>query len=489
MPSKPLLVLAFLALALSVACSSNDGRSAFGTRAIPPEMPAGGSVSKYISHVVVIVQENRSLENFFAGYPGANAPLTGCASPTPGRDRRFSAPAQRVPPLQQARRPSSSPTCPPGDVQVTLHQDTFKDNPDLRHDWNSSMVDWNNGAMDGFSHWGIKNGQYLAYDYIEHSQIQPYWTMAQQYVLADEMFPTEFGGSFTAHLTLVAGTDDIKLPGEAEVDFPNNKPDDCDSPPGTKSSYISKNPYRKLHRFAGPFPCFGQFNSIAEVLDNAGVSWKYYATKFLDGGFWEPFEALKYVRNGPDWNPNVIVSPQTKILTDPGYGQLASVSWVTPSKQDSDHPGAPPPADTGPSWVASVVNAVGESSYWPNTAIVVVWDDWGGFYDNAPPPQLDYRGLGIRVPCLIISPYAKQNYVTHTQLEFGSILRFIEEANNIPAGSIGPVSKGYTDGRAASLDDAFDFTQSPRQFVPIGSKYPMGHFLKEPPSNEPVDTE
>jgi phospholipase C len=114
------------------------------------------------------------------------------------------------------------------------------------------------------------------------------------------------------------------------------------------------------------------------------------------------------------------------------------VSWVTPSKPDSDHPGYH--SDRGPSWVASVVNAIGESSYWDSTAIIIVWDDWGGWYDNAPPPQLDYRGLGVRVPCLIISPYAKQGYV-------------------------------------------------PRAFRPIQSKYGVSDFLDEPPSNEPVGTE
>jgi phospholipase C len=137
--------------------------------------------------------------------------------------------------------------------------------------------------------------------------------------------------------------------------------------------------------------------------------------------------------------------------------------------------------------VASVVNAIGESSNWPTTAIIIVWDDWGGWYDNAVPPQLDFRGLGIRVPCLIISPYAKQGYVTHVQYEYGSILHFIEEVNGL--GNIGPVSEGYTDGRATSLDDAFDFTQMPRSFTPIPSKYPISHFLHEPPSNEPVDTQ
>jgi phospholipase C len=137
--------------------------------------------------------------------------------------------------------------------------------------------------------------------------------------------------------------------------------------------------------------------------------------------------------------------------------------------------------------VASVVNAIGESQYWSSSAIIVVWDDWGGWYDNAPLPQLDFRGLGMRVPCIIISPYAKQNHVTHTQLEFASILKFIEEIYNL--GSIGPGGQGYSDRRANDLHDAFDFRQKPRPFTPIGSKYKTNYFLHEPPSYGPVDTE
>ena len=208
----------------------------------------------------------------------------------------------------------------------------------------------------------------------------------------------------------------------------------------------------------------------------------------LTAGFWEPFEAIKYVRYGPDWNRAISSRRRRTFLTDVQTAAVcADVSWVTPSKPDSDHPHDH--SDLGPSWVASVVNAIGESKYWQTTAIIVLWDDWGGFYDNAPPPQLDYRGLGIRVPCLIISPYAKQNYVSHVQYEYGSVLRFIEEVYGFPAGSIGPTAQGYTDGRAASLDDAFDFTKAPRQFTPISSKYPMRHFLHERPSDEPVDYE
>jgi phospholipase C len=477
MVSKPLLVATF-ALAATAGCSSSGGSGVgapnlgSGARSGLPAGRAalGHPVSQYISHVVVIIQENRSFENFFAGYPGANAPTSGCAAP----------PSLGVRQSEVVRRAGSGSGCPSGDTVVPLHSISF-DGPDLRHDWDSSRHDFNKGAMDGFNKYGTKHAQYAAYAYVKQGLIKPYWDIAQQYVLADAMFPTEHGGSFTAHLTLVAGTDDL-TPTKAEVDFPNGTYDDCDSPPGTKSSYVTPN--HKVHRFAGPFPCFTQFDSIANVLDAGQVSWKYYATKLVGAGMWEPFEAIKYVRYGPDWNTNII-APQTKILTDPGERKLASVTWVTPSKLDSDHPSYH--SDQGPSWVASVINAIGESSYWDSTAIVVLWDDWGGWYDNAVPPQLDYRGLGIRVPCLIISPYAKQGYVADTQYEYGSILKFIEETFGLPY--IGSPSNGYTDERANSLDDAFDFTQQPRPFVPIGSKYSRSRFLHELPSNDPIDTE
>ncbi len=471
------LVVASLALVVSAGCTSNGTPSSVpGRQSVSDARPATGHpVSQYISHVIVIVQENRSFENFFAGFPGANAPMFGCASGQSGGA------------LPSRAHSASGSGCPPSDVQVPLHPISFV-GPDIRHDWTSSITSWNNGNMDGFWKFGKHTGTYDAYAYVEPSLIQPYLTMANTYVLADEMFPTEFGGSFTAHLTLVAGTDNISIkPARAEVDFPTAPPGDCDSPPGTTSSYITKE--RKKH-YRGPFPCFTQFNTLAEVMDKAKVSWKYYVTTHVGAGLWSPFEAIKHVRYGRDWGRNVI-SPQTQILTDPGSNNLASVSWVTPSKPDSDHPGDH--SDLGPSWVANVVDAIGNSPYWNTSAIILLWDDWGGWYDNAAPPQLDFRGLGIRVPCLIISPYSRETspsqpgYVSHTQYEFGSILRFIEEAFNLPY--IGPASKYYTDERAAPLDDSFDFTQTPRPFIPIQPKYPRSRFLHEPPSNEPVDTQ
>jgi phospholipase C len=476
--SSKLFIIASLTLFVATGCSFNAGPSgSHDASGAVPQLGRGlrHASSSPISHIVVIVQENRSLENFFAGYPGANAPMSGCAGVSSNESR--SARYNRSRPF-----PEPTPTCPPGDTVIPLHQITFN-GPDLEHDWHSSMIEWHKGKMDGFYQFGQKHGQYQAYAYVDRSLIQPYWTMASQYVLADEMFPTEFGGSFTAHLTLVAGTDNItQSPSRAEVDFPSVPPDDCDAPPGTKSSYLDHK--RGLHIQTGPFPCFDQFNTMAQVLDGGGVSWKYYATRVLNGGMWSPFEAIKYVRYGPDWSTNII-APQTQVLTDPGNNQLAAVSWVTPSKNNSDHP--KDHSDQGPSWVASVVNAIGQSSYWNTSAIIVLWDDWGGWYDNAAPPQLDYRGLGMRVPCLIISPYAKQGYVTHTQLEFGSILRFMEETFTLPP--IGSPSAGYTDQRANSLDDAFDFTQSPRPFVPIQGKYSKAHFLHERQTGEPPDNQ
>jgi phospholipase C len=441
----------FALLALLAGCTA--GSSATGGRLgglMPVARPASGNpVGSHIKHVVIIIQENRSFENFFAGYPGADAPMSGKT----------------------------------GATTIPLHEITF-DAPDLKHDWRSSMLDWDQGKMDGFGRFGrtTDNREYAAYAYVRRSLIAPYWTIARRYVLADHMFPTEFGGSFTAHLTLVAGTDSLTAE-KAEVNYPSAQPYDCDSPPGTTSSTVNRE--RQLSR-SGPFPCFDQFNTIAQTLDDAGVPWKYYATKRLDAGQWEPFEAIKYVRYGSDWS-NDIIAPQTKVLSDAREGKLASVTWISPSRDDSDHAGANHPS-LGPAWVTSVVNAVGESPYWKSTAIVVLWDDWGGWYDNLPPPQLDFRGLGIRVPCLIISPYAKRGYVSHTRYEFGSILKFIEEAFNLPA--LGPASAGYTDTRANSLVDSFDFTQAPRKYKLIAIPwFDAARIRSEPPSDEPVDTE
>jgi phospholipase C len=342
------------------------------------------------------------------------------------------------------------------------------------------MAGWDNGKMDGFEHnlsHGRPTGTY-PYSYLRHDVIGPYRAMAGQYVLADHMFPAMFGPSFTAHLTLIASMTN-QAPNKAVVDLPTGTPWGCDAPPGATTPAINEK--RVIIPGGAGFPCFSQFTTMADTLDEKNVSWKYYAPNILKYSAWSAFDAIKSVRYGPDWAK--VQTPEWRVLVDAKNGALPSFSWVTPDAQDSDHPGEG--SDTGPSWVAAVVNSIGESQYWDSTAIFVVWDDWGGWYDNVPPPQLDFKGLGIRVGCIVISPYAKKNYVSHVPYEFGSMLHFSEQVFGLRA--LGPASAGYTDLRANTMLDAFDFTQKPRAYVPIPAKYPMSFFENHPQSMRAPD--
>ena len=183
---------------------------------------------------------------------------------------------------------------------------------------------------------------------------------------------------------------------------------------------------------------------------------------------------------------NVII-PQTKVLTDITNHQLAAVSWIIPDGAASDH------ADTndgsGPSWVASIVNAIGQSSYWSNTAIIITWDDWGGWYDHVSPPQVLVNCAqwgcgyvyGFRVPLIVVSPYALAAHISHNQHDFGSILRFIEEQFGLP-------SLGYADAYADNLSDCFNFSQAPLPFQVIPAALNANHFLNDRrPARDPDD--
>jgi len=173
------------------------------------------------------------------------------------------------------------------------------------------------------------------------------------------------------------------------------------------------------------------------------------------------------------------VTPQTAIFTDISKGTLANVSWVIPDQNESDRPGTP--SDTGPSWVASVVNAIGQSSYWNSTAIVIVWDDWGGFYDPVKPPHLDHQGgPGFRVPMIVVSPYAKRHHVSHVPYEFGSLLKYVESTFGLP-------SLDRTDARARNLADCFDYGQPPRDYVPLATEREASDFIGRPPNSRPPD--
>ncbi len=391
-----------------------------------------------IKHIVIIVQENRTIDNLFQGYPNADTIAYG-----------------RM-----------------GSHRVTLHQVSLN-SPDIDNSYATSIHDFDGGKMDGFPK--------AAYSFVNRSDIKPYWTMAQEYTLADQMFPTTHGQSWSAHIDLIASTTNLSRT-KAMVDFPSASPWDCQAPKGTVTPTIdAQGNYDSLY---GPFPCFTQLRTMAETLDNARVSWKFYAPSIQGdwiGGAWSSFSSIKNVRYGPDWS-NVITPPPT-ILTDVAAGKLAGVTWVVPDWQYSDHAGSG--TTLGPSWVGAVVNEIGQSPFWDSTAIVVLWDDFGGWYDHVPPPQLDFKGLGVRVPCIIISPYVRRGYVIHTQYEFGSILKLVEQTYGLP--TLGSVTDGYSDARANSMLDAFDFTKKPRAYHRISAPVFPDFFLRLKPSGRVPD--
>jgi len=414
-----------------------------------------GTVGNYIKHIVIIVQENHSFDNLFATFPGADGTKTGKMST--GKTVKL--------------------------AKTNLFSPKLFENSNL-----AFTVDYDNGKMDGWNkvYVGSKPCPKCAYAYVDPTQIAPYWTMAQQYALADHMFTTEASGSFTGHQDLIRGSTAINST-TSLIDFPSRGPWGCDAPAGaTVPELLSNGKYVQ----SGPFPCSsafapsGTYDTLRDLLDGASLTWKYYTPALFNGGlagaYWDAFDAIAPVRNGSEWKTN-IVSPEKKVLSDASKGKLASVSWVIPDGINSDHSGFGN-SDKGPSWVASVVNAIGQGSDWNSTAIIILWDDWGGWYDHVAPPQLDYAGLGFRVPMIVVSPYAKQGYISSTQYEFGSVIKFVEEAYGL--GSL-----GTTDQRANSIDDMFNFSAKPRAFKPIDAKYSRSFFEHQPPSNVPVDTD
>lgn len=199
---------------------------------------------------------------------------------------------------------------------------------------------------------------------------------------------------------------------------------------------------------SGPFPCFA-YPTIAQRLDERSISWRYYVDSGTASLTLNAYDAIKYVREGPDWKTDV-ATPTSRVFADLKDGTLTQVSWVVSGLFDGDGPFSR--SAHGPRWLSSIVQAAQKSRYWPHLAIVVLWASDGNemFYDHVPPPQYGrVLGLGLRVPMLVISPYAKRGHVSHTTYENGgSTLRFIEE-------TFGLKPLGTTDVTANSIRDCF----------------------------------
>jgi phospholipase C len=405
-------------------------------------MPAAASgamrtTAGTVAHVIFIIQENRSFDNLFQGYRGADTAASGKDSA--------------------------------GDT-IALAPIPFEAPYDIAHGAGNFVSSTDGGKMDGFDQELIEGDAskyaHPQYGYVPHSETALYFAMARQYVLADRAFTSNLDASYVSHQYAIAAQ------AAGAVDLPSY--DGCEH---DRSNVIAT--WTQTREYGPDEQTCQNYLTLGDELDAAGLTWRFYTYSTADW-LWTGYGSIRHIRYGNDWSR--VVSPETKVLSDIGAGKLASVSWVTPSDPDSDHPGSE--SRTGPEWIASIVNAVGESPYWKDTTIFVMWDDWGGWYDHVPPPYEDYDGLGIRVPLLMISAYAKKNYVTHVQYETGSVLRFIEDR-------FGLAPLAASDARATDpAADCFDFAAPPRTFVPFKTKLGLRDFERaDAASTKPPDSE
>lgn len=369
--------------------------------------------SAKIEHVVWIIQENHSYDNYFGTFPNADGvPPSTCLPKMPGAQ----------------------------DCVKSFHMPQGQPLLDLEHSWETAHAAYNHGTMDGFV-W--TEGSPYTMGYYDQRDIPNYWRYARRYTLCDRFFSSEMTGSSPNHVFTVAAqsgeTNNIGSLKQLETET-----DDDDG---------------------------FSFASIVRRFQGAGVTWKYYVeTQQVSAAdrnsigqmshlaypnpkemtLWNPLPGFKRIRDNPAAMARLV--PQEEYYSDLKNGMLPQVSWIIPDFQDSEHP--PEPLDQGMWYVTRAINALMQSPYWENTVIFLTWDDYGGFYDHVPPPEVDAYGYGPRVPMIVISPYAKQNYVSHETYDFTSVLKFIEQRWNLQ-------HLTARDDRANNMADVFDFSQSP----------------------------
>lgn len=405
-----------------------------------------------IRHVVVIVQENRTPDNLFHGLKNADIANSGIDSK--------------------------------GQI-IPLAPIPLAGGYDLSHAHAAFLDMYDGGKMDGADK--VPNGcnpkkmscpPHPQFAYVRPTDVAPYFHLAERYTFGDRMFQTNQGPSFPAHQFLISGT---SAPSTKSTSFAAENPklppgvatfDGCVSPPGTSVAIIDSSGVESTTMY----PCF-EHPTLTDLLDNSGIGWRYYTPGA--NSIWNGPNAIQHIRLGPDWAGHVVLQ-QTRVLKDIAQGKLAPVSWVIPNGYASDHPAYND--GSGPSWVASIVNAIGKSPYWKSTAIIIVWDDWGGWYDHVAPKIHNVYEYGFRVPLIVVSPYAKLAFVSHVTHDFGSILKFLEEVYGLP-------SLGYADGGDDDLSDCFDFNQPPTPFQVVPSSLSAAHFLNDkrpltPPDND-----
>ena len=381
-----------------------------------------------IKHVVFLIKENRSFDTFFGTFPHADGATRG-------------------------------QTCNGDPIGLRPAHDTSLG---ASHSFLAGVTAIDGGEMDCFDK--IQDGTDMR-SYVQYSraQIPAYWQYAKHFTLADHFFSSIYGPTQVEHLWMVAAQSDGFTDNERPDGWGSGGPGGfCTDPAERVSSFrkLSKSDAKRAMRLEDAsntdrlthdywynrWPCT-DIKVLPDELTREGISWKYYLS---NSPFFDAMGMIKHARFGPEWR-NVV--PETNFLNDVRSGQLPSVSWVTPPVNLSDHPGYGGLC-AGENWTVNVLNALQQSRDWEHTAVVLTWDDFGGFYDHVPPPHLDPYGLGPRVPAIVISPWARPGYIDHSTLEFSSVLRLIERVFGLPALS-------SRDAHAGDMHEAFDFAQRP----------------------------
>ena len=425
------------------------------TTTIPPNTAVGAAK---IKHVVVIMQENRSFDSFFGTFPGANGI-----------------------PMKDGRPTVCSPDPDTGGCDPPVH-DPNDVNGGGPHNATSAKEDVNGGKMDGFvaqaesgrrgcsatndPACGDSNGPEVM-GWHDARELPNYWTYAQQFVLQDAMFEPNSSWSLPQHLFMVSEW--------AARCTQKDDPSSCVN--------ALQRPEKPPKAGVGADPNYA-WTDLTYLLHKNNVSWAYYvasgdepdcrddaadclphAQNASTPGIWNPLPWFTTVRNDGELDN---IKSTDKFLSAAKDGTLPSVSWVVPDAAHSDHP--PSSLMAGQAYVTSVINAVMSGPDWGSTAIFLTWDDWGGFYDHVAPPKVDENGYGLRVPALVISPYAKKGFIDHQTLSHDAYAKLIEDLF-LGGQRIDPATDGRPDPRpgvretATQLGDLlndFDFTQPPR---------------------------
>jgi phospholipase C len=424
---------------------------ATATLSAPVHFTAAAGTGK-IQHLIYIIQENHSFDNYFGTYPGANGFPAGLTVPLDPREPNQGTvspfrldPAQTIDIVGDELPPGVSD---PDQLSTTNTTSPYNLNSesigrDLSHAWQVAHQAYDNGKMDGFV---AAEGSTLTMGHYDRSELPYYWDYADHYVLDDNFYSSLMGPSFPNHLYIASGTN-----GPTSLNYPWVLNNGIINNPGSSFTWASVSL---------------DWSTLAEELTNKSMSWAWYdgSANPSSPSIWNVLPLFTFFQN----NPSIMsahVKNTASFTTDIQNGNLPSVSWIIPGGWTpptyplgclgvgpSEHP--PARSDCGMDYVSYLVNQVMESTAWQSTAIVITWDDYGGFYDHAAPPQIDQYGEGFRVPTLVISPWAKPHLIDHTRYEFSSLLRLAEDNFDLP-------TLGTRDSISNEMMNSFNFTQTP----------------------------